>query len=81
MNIERLKTCQSSLCQLAIDDAAVGTEINTPKAFGESVAQYLTDLTNFPFINVLNKFEELNTYNRMVELSGALNTLAVSLSE
>jgi fumarate hydratase class II len=81
MNIERLKTCQSSLYQLAIDDTAVGTEINTPKAFGESVVQCLTGLTDVTFINVLNKFEELNTYNRMVELSGALNTLAVSLSE
>jgi fumarate hydratase class II len=56
MNIERLNTCQSSLCQLAMDDTAVGTEINAQKAFGECVAKYLALLTDFPFIDVSNKF-------------------------
>jgi fumarate hydratase class II len=53
----------------------------TSESFGNFVACSLTGLTGFPFINVSNKFQELNTYNIMVEFSGALNALAVCLSE
>ena len=81
MNIERLKTSEPRLYQLAIGGTAVGTGINTEKGFGKSVAQILQQLTNLPFIDAPNKFEALATHDTMVELSGALNTLAVSLSE
>jgi len=77
MNIEGLTACQTHLYQLTIDDKGVGT----PEGFGEQVAWYLKFLTNGPFVDVPNKFEELNAYNIMVELSGALNKLAISLSE
>jgi fumarate hydratase class II len=81
MNIERLKTCEPRLYELAIGGTAVGTGINSPKGFGELVARTLKDLTNLPFVDAPNKFEALATHDTMVELSGSLNTLAVSLSK
>lgn len=80
MSIERLKSSQSRLYELAIGGTAVGTGINTPKGFGKLVAKTLEDLTQLPFVDAPNKFEALATHDTMVELSGALNTLAVSLS-
>ncbi|CAF4410177.1 unnamed protein product [Rotaria sp. Silwood2] len=79
MNIERLTTCQSRLCELNINDTSAGKTINIPKDFRKNVVQEIARLTGFPFIDMSNKFDELNTYNLMVELSGVLNTLAVSL--
>jgi len=61
MNIEGLKTCQSRLYQLAIDDTGVGKGINAREGFGEYVAQRLACLTGFSFIDIPNKSEELNT--------------------
>lgn len=81
MSIERLKTCESRLYELAIGGTAVGTGINTPKGFGKFVAQALKDLTGLPFVDAPNKFEALATHDTMVELSGSLNTVAVSLSK
>lgn len=81
MGIERLKTCESRLYELAIGGTAVGTGINTPKGFGKFVAQELKNLTNLPFVDAPNKFEALATHDTMVEVSGVLNTIAVSLSE
>jgi len=81
MSIERLKTCEPRLYELAIGGTAVGTGINTPKGFGKFVAQTLKDLTKLPFVDAPNKFEALATHDTMVELSGALNTVAASLSK
>ncbi len=81
MSIQRLKTCEPRLYELAIGGTAVGTGINAPKGFGKLVAQTLNELTQLPFIDAPNKFEALATHDTMVELSGALNTLAVSLSK
>lgn len=81
MNIERLKGVLPRLFQLAIGGTAVGTGINTPKGFGKYVADSLSELTRYSFVDAPNKFEALATHDTMVELSGALNTLAVSLSE
>lgn len=79
MGIERLKTTEPRLYELAIGGTAVGTGINTPKGFGKFVAQTLKDLTKLPFVDAPNKFEALATHDTMVELSGALNTIAASL--
>jgi fumarate hydratase class II len=81
MGIERIKTCEKRLYELAIGGTAVGTGLNTPKGFGKFVAQTLNELTQLPFIDAPNKFEALATHDTMVEVSGALNTLAVSLSK
>ena len=81
MNIDRLRCCEPRLYALAIGGTAVGTGINTPKGFGKLVAETLKQLTQLPFFDAPNKFEALATHDTMVEVSGALNTLAVSLSK
>jgi fumarate hydratase class II len=81
MNIERLKTCQSSLYQLPMNYLAGTQGIDVPEGFTKDVAQSLKGLTGFPFIHAAHQFEELHTYNAMIELSGTLNALAVTLSE
>ena len=58
---------------------AVGTGINTFEGFAESVAKNIAKLTGLPFKTAPNKFETLAGQDSIVELSGSLKTLAVSL--
>ena len=58
---------------------AVGTGLNTYIGFAESVAENLKEETGYEFVTAPNKFESLATKDALVHLSGALNTLAVSL--
>jgi fumarate hydratase class II len=67
------------LAQLALGGTAVGTGLNTPKSYSEKVAQHIADLTGLPFVTAPNKFEALAAHDAMVESSGALRQLAVSL--
>lgn len=65
--------------EIAQGGTAVGTGINTYEGFAEAVAENLKTETGYPFITAPNKFESLATKDSLVHLSGALNTLAVSL--
>lgn len=56
-----------------------GTGLNTRTGFDVQVAKKLAELTEIPFRTAPNKFEALAAHDAMVELSGALNTVAVSL--
>ncbi len=67
------------LLELALGGTAVGTGINTPPNYAEKVAAKIAELTGYPFITAENKFEALSAHDAMVEASGALKTLAVSL--
>jgi len=67
------------LLELALGGTAVGTGINTPKGYSEKVAENISDLTAYPFRTAENKFESLSAHDAIVEVSGALKTLAVSL--
>ena len=67
------------LSELALGGTAVGTGLNTPKGYDVLVAQRISDLTGHPFITAKNKFESLAAHDAIVETSGALKTLAVSL--
>ncbi len=67
------------LSELALGGTAVGTGINTPKGYAELVAKKIADLTGLPFITGKNKFEGLAAHDAIVETSGALKQLAVSL--
>jgi fumarate hydratase class II len=80
-HIQLLITYQNRLYQLSIDNTAAGIEINSPKTFVNVFVKSLQAVTGFPFTAVSDGFEELHTYSIMMELSGALNTLAVSLSQ
>ena len=77
--IVALKNTLSHLAELALGGTAVGTGINTPPGYSELVAKTISELTGFPFITAPNKFESLAAHDAMVETSGALKTLAVSL--
>ncbi|HCC24566.1 MAG TPA: class II fumarate hydratase, partial [Holosporales bacterium] len=58
---------------------AVGTGLNANPKFAKAFAQKIADLTGLPFVSADNKFEALASEDTLVEVSGALNTLAVSL--
>jgi fumarate hydratase class II len=67
------------LAELALGGTAVGTGINTPKGYAVKVAENIGKLTGYPFVTAPNKFEALSTHDALVEASGALKRLAVSL--
>lgn len=67
------------LSELALGGSAVGTGLNVPKNYDKIVAKHIADLTGLPFVTAENKFESLAAHDAMVETSGALKTLAVSL--
>jgi fumarate hydratase class II len=80
-NIDRIEGVLPRLFQLAQGGTAVGTGLNTPKGFAEAFAKEVANLTRLPFTSAPNKFAEMAAHDTLVELSGALNTLAVSLTK
>ncbi|WP_265569317.1 class II fumarate hydratase [Sphingomicrobium nitratireducens] len=80
-NIERVKAVQPRLYRLAQGGTAVGTGLNAPEGFAEKFAKEVANLTQLPFTSAPNKFAELAAHDTLVELSGVLNTIAVSLSK
>jgi len=77
--IRAIKNALESVRELALGGTAVGTGLNTPKGYDVLVAKKIADLTGLPFITAPNKFEALAAHDAMVELSGALKRVAVSL--
>ena len=77
--LKALKNTLAHLSELALGGTAVGTGINTPPGDAENVAKEIADLTGLPFVSAENKFESLAAHDAIVETSGALKTLAVSL--
>merc|ERR1712018_357859 len=67
------------LYMLAAGGTAVGTGLNTRKGFAEKVAAQASEETGLPFITAPNKFEALAAHDALVEVSGALNTIACSI--
>jgi fumarate hydratase class II len=80
-NVERLEEAMPRLMRLAQGGTAVGTGLNAPKGFGEAFAKEVANLTRLPFTSASNKFAEMAAHDTLVELSGILNTLAVSLTK
>ncbi|MGF1605660.1 MAG: class II fumarate hydratase [Rhodothalassiaceae bacterium] len=77
--LRRVKDTLPALYQLAQGGTAVGTGINAKTGFAETVAAEVAEITGLPFVTAENKFEALASHDAMVEASGALNTVAVSL--
>lgn len=77
--LKALKATLPHLTELALGGTAVGTGLNTPKGYDVKVAETIAELTGFPFITAENKFEALAAHDAIVETSGALKMLAVSL--
>jgi fumarate hydratase class II len=77
--IDRVNSCLTRLYYLAQGGTAVGTGLNSSKGFAENFAKKISKLTDLPFVTAPNKFEALASNDAIVEMSGALNVLAVSL--
>ncbi|XP_066603079.1 probable fumarate hydratase, mitochondrial isoform X1 [Prorops nasuta] len=77
--IKRVKDTLPRLYQLALGGTAVGTGLNTRKGFAEKTAARIAQLTGLPFVTAPNKFEALAAHDALVEVHGALNTIAVSI--
>ena len=76
---ERLEYARHHVLELAQGGTAVGTGLNTFDGFDQKIAKYLSEDTGYDFKPAPNKFEALAAHDALVNLSGALNTLAVSL--
>ncbi len=77
--MKAVRNTMDHMSELALGGTAVGTGLNTPKGYDVLVAQKIAEITGYPFITAPNKFESLAAHDAVVETSGALKTLAVSL--
>jgi fumarate hydratase, class II len=78
-NLERIENTVKGVYRLALGGTAVGTGINAAPGFGEAAAAEIAKLTKLPFVSAPNKFAVQGSHDDLVELSGTLRTLAVSL--
>jgi len=79
--IKRIQNTQGFLSELALGGTAVGTGINTKAEFGSLMAKEISRLTGISFSEATNHFEAQGAQDAAVETSGALKTIAVSLSK
>ena len=79
--IKRIQNAQGFLSELALGGTAVGTGINTKAQFGTHMAKEITRFTGITFVEASNHFEAQGAQDAAVETSGALKTIAVSLSK
>ena len=77
--ITALEQTLPHLAEIALGGTAVGTGINAPVGYDKLVAEKIAGLTGLPFVTAPNKFESLAAHDAVVETSGALKRLAVSL--
>jgi len=77
--IARVKAVLPHTFELAQGGTAVGTGLNAVEGFAELFAKKVAGITGLDFVTAPNKFEALATHDALVEVSGALNVLAVSL--
>ncbi|MCG8320754.1 MAG: class II fumarate hydratase [Cytophagales bacterium] len=77
--LKALDNTLSHLSELALGGTAVGTGLNTPEGYASLVAEKIAHLSGHPFVSAQNKFEALAAHDAIVETSGALKQLAVSL--
>jgi fumarate hydratase class II len=79
MGIARVEGAMGRIYELAQGGTAVGTGLNTTKGWDVMVAANMAEITGLPFVTAPNKFEALAAHDAMVEMSGALRTVAGSL--
>ena len=78
-DLERIEDALKGVYQLALGGTAVGTGINSAPGFAEAGAAEIAKLTGLPFVSAPNKFTVQGAHDALVQLSGTLRTLAVSL--
>ncbi|MEL6476260.1 MAG: class II fumarate hydratase [Pseudomonadota bacterium] len=77
--IARVNAALENIYPLAQGGTAVGTGLNTKVGFAELFAENAARITGLPFVTAPNKFEALAAHDAMVEMSGAVKTVAASL--
>jgi fumarate hydratase, class II len=77
----RLEAVKPRLAELPLGGTAVGTGLNAPAEFGPQVIARLAERTGCPFVPAPNRFEAMAGKDAAVETSGALKTIAVSLTK
>jgi fumarate hydratase class II len=78
-DLERIEAGLSGVYCLALGGTAVGTGLNSAPGFAEAAAAEIAKLTGLPFVSAPNKFTVQGAHDALVQLSGTLRTLAVSL--
>jgi len=78
-DLGRIEDALKGVYRLALGGTAVGTGINSAPGFAEAVAVEIARLTGLPFVTASNKFTVQGAHDALVQLSGTLRTLAVSL--
>ena len=78
---EAIESSLKMVSELAIGGTAVGTGLNTVEGYPEKVCEALNDLTGYDFVSASNKFALLAGKETLVEVHGALKTLAVALNK
>jgi fumarate hydratase, class II len=81
LGIARVEASLAHLYPLAQGGTAVGTGLNCKPGFAEGFAAETARLTGLAFVTAPNKFEAMAAHDAIVEASGALNTVAVSLTK
>jgi len=78
-DVERIEGALAGVYRLALGGTAVGTGINSAPGFAEAAAAEIARLTGLPFVTAPNKFTVQGAHDALVQLSGTVRTLAVSL--
>ncbi len=81
LSIERIRTTSTGLEELALGGTAVGTGINTHPEFPSKTIKIISQMTELPFREASNHFEAQAAKDAVVQVSGSLKTLAVSLTK
>ncbi|WP_256463903.1 aspartate ammonia-lyase [Georgenia sp. TF02-10] len=79
--IDRVQAALPRLAELPLGGTAVGTGINTPPGFAARVIALVAEHTGLPLVEARNHFEAQAAQDSVVETSGALRTIAVSLTK
>jgi fumarate hydratase, class II len=78
-NLERIEDALKGVYQLPLGGTVVGTGVNAAPDFAEEAVKAIARHTHLPFVSAPNKFAAQGTHDALVQLSGTLRTLAVSL--
>jgi fumarate hydratase class II len=78
-DLERIEAALKGVFRLALGGTAVGTGINSAPGFAQASAAEIAKLTALPFVTAPNKFTVQGAHDALVQLSGTMRTLAVSL--
>lgn len=81
LGCDRIDDGLKRLSEVALGGTAVGTGVNAPAGFAEQAIVHMSENSGFTFTGKRNKFEGLASQDAAVEMSGHLNTLAVSMTK